>query len=498
MTQSRETDQFKNSGFKRALSYDDVLLTPRHSEVLPNQAVLETKFTKNLNLKTPLVSAAMDTVTEAATAIAMAQSGGIGIIHKNLTIAEQAKQVGIVKKSESGMVTDPVTVHPEDSLEKVLNLFNEVQFSGFPVVDGGRLVGMLTRRDFRFEKNLSRKVKDMMTKEVVTLEKGLSSDKAVALLQQNRIEKLPVVDRDGRLVGMFTLKDILKSEHFPNASKDSDKRLLVGAAVGVGSDSLERVQALLDAYCDVIVIDTAHGHSQMVIDHVRKVKAEFKSKSFQLIAGNVATAEGVRALAEAGCDAIKVGIGPGSICTTRVVTGIGVPQFTAVYECSREGKRLGVPVVADGGIKFSGDIVKALAAGASTVMIGSLFAGAEEAPGDLIIYQGKSYKNYRGMGSLGAMRAGSKDRYFQGEVDEANKLIPEGIEGRIPYRGPLKDTIFQMVGGLRSAMGYIGARTIQELQERAEFVEISSAGLKESHVHDVYITREAPNYKLDL
>ncbi|MGE0172877.1 MAG: IMP dehydrogenase [Oligoflexales bacterium] len=497
MTHTKDNNQFKTGEIKRALSYDDVLLLPQHSTVLPGDAQLDTPLTRNVTLKIPLVSAAMDTVTEARTAIVMAQSGGIGIIHKNLSMEEQAGEVGKVKKSESGMVTEPVTVQPEDTLAAVNQMIKQHAFSGFPVVDGGRLVGILTRRDFQFEKDLSRKVKEVMTKEVVFVEKGSSVEQVVDKLKQHRIEKLPVVDSQKRLVGMFTLKDILKAEKFPNAAKDSDKRLLVGAAVGVGADFLERTHKLLTAHCDVIIIDTAHGHSQRVLDAAVKIKSEFKSYDFSLIGGNVATAEGVQALAEAGCDGIKIGIGPGSICTTRVVTGIGVPQFTAVYECARAAEKLGIPVIADGGVKYSGDIVKALAAGASTVMIGSLFAGTEEAPGELIIYQGKSYKHYRGMGSLGAMKQGSKDRYFQADV-ESTKLIPEGIEGRIPYRGPMFDTIFQLVGGIRSAMGYLGAATMKDLKQRAEFVEISSSGLRESHVHDVYITREAPNYKLDL
>jgi IMP dehydrogenase len=497
MAQTKDTNQFKTNPIRRALSYDDVLLLPRHSTVLPGETQLDTQLTRNVTLKIPLVSAAMDTVTEARTAIAMAQSGGLGIIHKNLTVEEQAREVGKVKKSESGMVTEPVTVRPDDTLAVVNDMIKQHAFSGFPVVDGGKLVGILTRRDFQFEKDLSRRVKEVMTKEVVFVEKGATVEQVVEKFKHSRIEKLPVVDAQKRLVGLFTLKDILKAERFPNAAKDSDKRLLVGAAVGVGADYLERTHQLLTADCDVIIIDTAHGHSQRVLDAVKKIKSEFASYDFSLIGGNVATPDGVMALAEAGCDGIKVGIGPGSICTTRVVTGVGVPQFTAVYECARAAEKLGIPIIADGGVKYSGDIVKALAAGASTVMIGSLFAGTEEAPGELIIYQGKSYKHYRGMGSIGAMKQGSKDRYFQSEV-ESTKLIPEGIEGRIPYRGPMMDTIFQLVGGIRSAMGYLGAATMADLKQRAEFVEISSSGLRESHVHDVYITREAPNYKLDL
>ncbi len=488
----------KHREFRIGLAYDDVLLVPQHSEILPHEANLETQLTRQLKIKIPLVSAAMDTVTEAKAAIVMAQAGGIGIIHKNLSIEDQADEVRQVKKSESGIVKDPVTVRPDNSLAEVMDIMKRVNFSGFPVVDEGQLVGIITGRDIRFEKDVRRLVRDVMTKEVITCSKNTSPDEAVELLHKHRIEKLPVLDTDGRtLIGMYTVKDIFKSKTFPNASKDSSGRLLVGAAVGAGGDFIERSEALLKAGVDVIIVDTAHGHSEGVIQAVRRLKETLRSYNFQLIAGNVATASAVRALVEAGADAVKVGIGPGSICTTRIVAGIGVPQFTAVLECAEEGRKLGVPIIADGGIKFSGDIVKALAAGAGTVMIGSLFAGTDETPGDLIIYQGKSYKQYRGMGSLGAMRKGSRDRYFQGGVDDPGKLVPEGIEGRIPYRGTLADTIYQLVGGIRSAMGYCGAPTIDHLYQRAEFVQITSAGLKESHVHDVYITREAPNYKLD-
>ncbi len=484
--------------FKSGLTYDDVLLIPQHSEILPQNANLETQLTRLLKIKIPLVSAAMDTVTEAKSAIAMAQAGGIGIVHKNLTIEDQAEEVRHVKKSESGIVKDPVTVRPDATLAEVRQIMEIENFSGFPVVDKGRLVGIITGRDLRFEKDPRREVKDVMTKEVITCSKHTTPDEAVELLHRHRIEKLPVLDTDGKtLIGMYTVKDIFKSRKFPNASKDSSGRLLVGAAIGAGGDALERAEALARAGVDVIVIDTAHGHSQGVIDSVRKVKESLRRYDFQIVAGNVATGKAVEALIEAGADAVKVGIGPGSICTTRIVAGIGVPQFTAVLECAAVGKKYGVPIIADGGIKFSGDIVKALAAGAQTVMIGSLFAGTDEAPGELIIYQGKSYKQYRGMGSLGAMHRGSRDRYFQGEVLDPGKLVPEGIEGRIPYRGPLGDAIYQLVGGIRSAMGYCGAPTIESLQDRAEFVQITAAGLRESHVHDVYITREAPNYKLD-
>ncbi len=488
----------KQRVFNLGLAYDDILILPQHSEVLPHEAKLETQLSRNIKLKIPLLSAAMDTVTEAKSAIIMAQSGGIGIIHKNFTVEDHAEEIRQVKKSESGIVKDPVTVSPEQTVADVLAIMKREKFSGFPVVDQGRLVGIITGRDLRFEKDPRRPVREVMTKNVITCTRDTSPDQAEELLHRHRIEKLPVLDADGRtLIGMYTFKDISKAKVFPNASKDSAGRLLVGAAIGAGGDYLERAEALIHAGVDVLVIDTAHGHSQGVINAVRKVRSNFKKHKFDLIAGNIATAGAVEALAEAGVDAVKVGIGPGSICTTRIIAGIGVPQFTAVMNCSDAARRLGIPTIADGGIKYSGDIVKALAAGASTVMIGSLFAGTDEAPGELIIYQGKSYKQYRGMGSLGAMRKGSRDRYFQADVEDPGKLVPEGIEGRIPYRGTLADNIFQLMGGLRSAMGYIGAASIDQLYERAEFVQITASGLKESHVHDVYITREAPNYKLD-
>ena len=486
--------------FAKGLTYDDVLLIPRHSKVLPHEAMLDAQFTRRLRLKIPLVSAAMDTVTEGKTAIIMAQSGGIGIIHKNLTIEQQADEVRSVKKSQAGMVTEPFTVRASDSLRDVLAMSEKNKYSGFPVVDEkGRLTGILTGRDIRFEKNYDKQVKEIMTTKLITAPTGTTPEQALEILHRHRIEKLPVVDKDGvTLVGMFTGKDILKSRQFPNATKDPAGRLLVGAAIGAGGDYMQRARALCAAGVDVLVIDTAHGHSQGVMDAVIAVKRELQPKyTFEIVAGNVATAEATEALVAAGADAVKVGIGPGSICTTRIVAGVGVPQFTAVWDCARAGERLGVPIIADGGIKFSGDIVKALAGGAGTVMIGSLFAGTDEAPGDVIIYQGKSYKQYRGMGSLGAMQKGSKDRYFQAEVEDRGKLVPEGIEGRIAYRGPLSNTIYQMVGGLKSAMGYLGAASLPELRERAQFMEISPAGLRESHVHDVYITHEAPNYKLD-
>jgi len=481
-----------------ALTYDDVLLLPRHSQVLPNETQLDTRFTRRIRLKMPLVSAAMDTVTETQAAITMAQAGGIGIIHKNMGIAEQAAMVRKVKKSEAGMVTDPITVTPDQTVGDVVAIMRQHNISGLPVVANGALVGIVTGRDIRFEKNPSRKVQEVMTAEVITTRKGTSSEEAIEILHRHRIEKLPLLDETGRkLIGLFTIKDIEKARRFPNASKDAQGRLLVGAAIGAGGDYMERAEALLVAGADAIVVDTAHGHSQGVLDAVTKVRKTFTKYDFEVIGGNVATPEATEALIAAGADAVKVGVGPGSICTTRIVTGIGVPQLSAVMECSEVARKHGVPIIADGGIKFSGDVVKALAGGADTVMVGSLFAGTEEAPGEMILYQGKSYKQYRGMGSLGAMAKGSKDRYFQGEVEDSGKLVPEGIEGRVAYKGPLANVLHQHLGGIRSAMGYIGAKTIKDLQERAQFRQITSAGLKESHVHDVYITREAPNYQLD-
>ncbi len=489
--------------FRDGLAYDDILIVPRHSSILPHETLLTSAFTRELSLKTPLVSAAMDTVTESATAIAMAQAGGIGIIHKNMTAEDQAREVRKVKKSESGMVTDPVSVKPTDTVGDVIDIMRRYRFSGFPVVDGGKLVGIVTGRDIRFEKNISRPVHEVMTAKLVTAPVGTSPGEAVDIMHRHRIEKLPVLAKDGTtLTGLFTIKDILKSQEHPDASKDISGRLLVGAALGAGPDVIERASLLLHAGVDVLVVDTAHGHSQGVIDTVKKVKNHFKvgpsRHSFQLIAGNVATAEATLALIDAGADAVKVGIGPGSICTTRIVAGIGVPQFSAVLDCAAAARKHGVPVIADGGIKYSGDIVKALAAGAGTVMIGSLFAGTDESPGEMIIYQGKTFKSYRGMGSLGAMSQGSKDRYFQADINDQGKFVPEGIEGRVAYKGPLSQQIYQLIGGIRSAMGYTGSRDIQALQTQTEFVRISNAALRESHVHDVYITREAPNYKTEI
>jgi IMP dehydrogenase len=481
-----------------ALTYDDVLLAPRHSKILPGDTNLESRFTRRIKLKTPLVAAAMDTVTESGTAIVMAQAGGIGIIHKNLSVEAQAAEVKRVKKSEAGMVKDPITVTPDQTVGDVLAVMRRHNISGLPVVDHGALVGIVTGRDIRFERESGRKVREVMTAEVVSTKKGVTSEAAIEILHKHRIEKLPVLAEDGKtLIGLYTIKDIEKSRRFPHATKDSSGRLIVGAAIGAGGDYLERAEALLHAGVDVLVVDTAHGHSQGVLDAVARVKKTFKGKfEFEVAGGNVATAEGAKALIEAGADAVKVGVGPGSICTTRIVTGIGVPQLSAVMECAAAARGTGVPIIADGGIKFSGDVAKALAGGADSVMIGSMFAGTDESPGELVIYQGKSYKGYRGMGSIGAMAKGSKDRYFQGEVEDQGKLVPEGIEGRVAYKGPLHNTLYQIIGGVRSAMGYIGAATIPDLQERAVFRRITAAGLRESHVHDVYITRESPNYKL--
>lgn len=477
------------------LAYDDVLLVPQHSTVLPSAVQVHTQLTRNHRIETPLISAAMDTVTEAATAIAMAQHGGIGVIHKNMDPKEQADQVRRVKRSESGMITKPFTASSTTTLRQVVQLMKSHNISGVPVVDGDKLVGIVTGRDIYFEECDDRPVTTVMTSKLVTAPVGTTFDEATKILSKYRIEKLPVVDGD-RLVGLFTRRDIENARKYPHASKDKAGRLLVAAAVGAGGDYLQRTEELLGAGVDILVVDTAHGHSQGVIDAVHLIKKTFTSRSFDLIAGNVATPEAVQALVKAGADAVKVGIGPGSICTTRIIAGVGVPQFSAVLSCAKAARSLDIPIIADGGIKYSGDVAKALAAGAGTVMIGSLFAGTEEAPGELVIYQGKSYKSYRGMGSLGAMKKGSRDRYFQGDVEEGSKLVPEGIEGRVAYKGPLQQTLYQLVGGLKSSMGYVGASTIVDLQKKAKFVRITQSGLKESHVHDVYITREAPNYQL--
>jgi IMP dehydrogenase len=480
---------------REALTFDDVSLVPAASSVLPRDVDVATRLSRGIRLQIPLLSAAMDTVTEAATAISMARQGGIGIIHKNLGIEGQALEVTKVKKAESGMIADPITIAPQKRLADALALMRELRISGLPVVDADRRpVGILTNRDVRFEKNLDQRVEEVMTRRLITVAEGVDMNECKDLLHQNRIEKLVVVDRQGRLAGLITIKDIELAEEHPVAAKDDIGRLRVGAAVGVGDDRRARVTALVAAGCDVIVIDTAHGHARGVIDAVAATRREFPN--LQLVAGNIATGAAAAALIDAGVDAVKVGVGPGSICTTRVVAGVGVPQLTAIADTAAAAERNGIPVISDGGIKHSGDIVKAIAAGASTVMIGSLFAGTDEAPGEVVLYQGRSYKTYRGMGSIGAMKAGSSDRYFQGDVQQARKLVPEGIEGRVPYKGPLADSVFQLVGGLRSGMGYTGCRTIDELRHKPDlFVRVTHQGLRESHVHDVIITKEAPNYQ---
>lgn len=480
-----------------ALTFDDVTLIPNYSEVLPVETDVATLLTRDISIRIPLVSAAMDTVTESDTAISMAREGGLGVIHKNMSVEAQAQEVNKVKKSESGMIVDPVTVDPDQQIGEVFKLMTRFRISGVPVVKGDQLVGIITNRDLRFETDEARKVSELMTKDnLVTAKVGISLEDSKKLLQQRRIEKLLVVDDDGRLKGLITIKDIMKIKKYPNATKDRFGRLRVGAAVGVGKDTFPRVTALRNAGVDIIVVDSAHGHSRNVLEAVRTIKSQFPD--LQLVAGNVATAEGAEALIKAGADAIKVGVGPGSICTTRIVAGVGVPQVTAIVECSRTARRMGIPVIADGGIKYSGDIVKALAAGADSVMIGGLFAGTDESPGETILYQGRSYKVYRGMGSLGAMREGSRDRYFQEDVFEPKKLVPEGIEGKVPYRGPISDVVHQLLGGLRAGMGYLGCGTLDALRTKTNMMRITSAGLKESHVHDVIITKEAPNYQVDL
>jgi IMP dehydrogenase len=484
-------DQIQN-----AYTFDDLLLLPAASAVLPTEVNLETRLTRNLRMNIPLVSAAMDTVTEAETAICMARQGGIGIIHKNMPIERQALEVEKVKKSESGMIIDPVTIHPEAKISQVLELMQTYRISGIPVVEGNRLVGIVTNRDLRFETNLDQPVKDVMTKDrLITAPVGITLEESKALLHKYRIEKLLVVDDNFQLKGLITIKDIEKIRKYPAACKDEFGRLRVGAAVGVGDDRAARIDALLKAGADVIVIDTAHGHSKNVLEAARASKQEFPG--IELIVGNIGTYEAALDLIQAGADAVKVGVGPGSICTTRVIAGVGVPQITAIMNCARAAQKHDVPVIADGGIKFSGDITKAIAAGADSVMIGSLFAGTDESPGETVIFQGRSYKVYRGMGSLEAMKEGSKDRYGQADVELEAKLVPEGIVGRVPYRGKLADIIYQLMGGLRSGMGYVGCRTIPELMAKARFVRITPAGLRESHVHDVVIMKEAPNYRLD-
>jgi len=483
------------SEIREGLTFDDVLLVPAASEVLPNDVDLRTRFTTEIELNTPLVAAAMDTVTEHETAICMARNGGIGILHKNLSIADQAAEVDKVKRSESGMIVDPITMRPEQPIREALEVMSRFRISGVPVTRDGKAVGILTNRDLRFVKDVTAKISTVMTSDnLVTVPPGTTMERAQELLHEYRIEKLLVVDDSGRLCGLITIKDIEKTERYPDACKDDLGRLRCGAALGTGDDRLERAQALVNAGVDVIVVDTAHGHSAGVLAAIRELKSTFPTMS--IVGGNVATAEGTEALIKAGVSGVKVGVGPGSICTTRVIAGVGVPQFTAIRDASEVARRSGVPIIGDGGIKYSGDVVKGLAAGATTIMIGSLFAGTDEAPGEIVLFQGRSYKVYRGMGSLGAMAEGSRDRYFQSDV-ENEKLVPEGIEGRVPYRGSLSQSLHQLYGGLRSGMGYCGAANLDDLRRGSEFVRISSAGLQESHVHDVIVTKEAPNYRLE-
>lgn len=480
---------------QEGLTYDDVLLVPAYSEVLPRDVQLKSKFTRNIIVNTPIISAAMDTVTDAKLAIAMAQQGGIGVIHKNMTIAEQALEVRKVKRSESGMILDPVTLSEDALVKDALTLMKENGIGGIPVVDNNRkLKGIVTNRDLRFEKNLSRPIREVMTSEnIVTTADGTDLSKAEDILQQKKIEKLPVIDADHKLIGLITYRDIIKVKTHPNSCKDSYGRLRVAAAVGVTPDTIERVDALVEAGVDAIVIDTAHGHTRGVVDKLKEVKAKYPT--LDVIVGNIATADAAKYLVEAGADAVKVGIGPGSICTTRVIAGVGVPQLTAVNDVAQALEGTGVPVIADGGIRYTGDIVKAIAAGADTIMVGSMFAGVEESPGETIIYEGRKFKSYRGMGSLEAMQKGSKDRYFQDAEDDIKKLVPEGISGRVPYKGNLNEVMYQIIGGLRAGMGYCGAPSIDKLKG-AKFVRITSAGVRESHPHDVTISREAPNYSI--
>lgn len=482
--------------FRHGLTFDDLILVPAESEVLPNQVNVMTRLSRNIDLNIPIVSAAMDTVTESNTAITLARQGGLGFIHKNMSIEKQRLEVEKVKKSESGMIVDPITIEPDRKIHEVLDIMTKFRISGVPVVEGENLVGIITNRDLRFETNLDQKVEMVMTKEnLATAKIGITIEESKAILHKRRIEKLLVVDDSGRLRGLITIKDIEKIKKYPNSCKDELGRLRVGAAVGIGPGMEERIESLISADVDIIVIDTAHGHSWLVIEAVKKVRSTYSD--LELAAGNVATAEGTRALIEAGVDAVKIGVGPGSICTTRVVAGIGVPQMTAIMDCAAEATKRDVPVIADGGIKYSGDITKALAGGAASVMIGSLFGGTDESPGETILFQGRTYKVYRGMGSLEAMREGSKDRYFQEEEPLDKKLVPEGIVGRVPYRGPLADTVYQLIGGLRAGMGYLGCRDLKALRTKPKFIRTSPAGLKESHVHDVIIVKEAPNYRLE-
>ncbi|QKF92667.1 IMP dehydrogenase [Campylobacter sp. CCUG 57310] len=478
---------------KRALTFEDVLLVPQYSEILPKEVSVKTVFSKNISLNIPLISAAMDTVTEHRTAIMMARLGGIGVIHKNMDIASQVREVRRVKKSESGVIIDPISIRPDATVGEAWALMADLHISGVPVVDeANKLIGILTNRDLRFETDPKVLVKERMTKApLITAPKGCTLDEAEKIFHSNRVEKLPIIDENGHLEGLITIKDLKKRKEYPNANKDSYGRLRVAAAIGVGQ--IDRARALVEAGVDAIVMDSAHGHTKGIIDTLKEIKANF---NVDVVVGNIANPAAVKDLAQAGADGIKVGIGPGSICTTRIVAGVGVPQISAIDDCTNEAKKYGIPVIADGGIKYSGDLAKALAAGASSIMVGSLLAGCDESPGELITFQGRQYKTYRGMGSIGAMSKGSSDRYFQ-EGTAQDKLVPEGIEGRVPYVGSIKDVVHQLLGGLRSAMGYCGSKDILTLQEKAEFVEITSAGLKESHVHDVVITHEAPNYKVN-
>ncbi len=483
--------------FPLSLTFDDVLMVPGHSAVLPAQCDTRTRLTRDITLGIPLLSSAMDTVTESSLAIAMAQHGGIGTIHKNLTVEAQADEVARVKKFESGMVVNPVTIHPEATLADAYSLMDQYRISGIPVTEqSGKLVGILTNRDVRFASDPKQKVAELMTRELITVKEGISKEEAKKLLHHHRIEKLLVVDGDYRCIGLITVKDIEKAQLFPNAAKDSQGRLRVAAATGTGEDGIKRAKALLEAGVDVIVVDTAHGHSQGVIEQVKVIKG-IASGAAAVIAGNIATAEAAEALIAAGADAVKVGIGPGSICTTRIVAGIGMPQLSAIMDVVKYTRKKDIPLIADGGIKYSGDLAKAIAAGADCAMIGSLFAGTEESPGEVILFQGRSYKSYRGMGSVGAMSKGSADRYFQGEVNDHLKLVPEGVEGRVPYKGPVSGVIHQLVGGLKASMGYTGNGTISDMHKNTKFVRITAAGLKESHAHDITITRESPNYRVE-
>ena len=488
----------ESNSIHTALSFDDVLIKPAQSSVLPNEAITLTNITKNIKLAIPLISSAMDTVTEYKVAITMAQSGGLGIIHKNMSIQEQADQVKWVKRYETGMVVNPVTISPDKTLLDALNLMKAENISGIPVVEdsSNKLVGILTNRDVRFATDDSQLIKELMTsKNLITVSGAVNTAEAKNLLHKHRIEKLIVVDAKYRCTGLITVKDIEKSQLYPNATKDNKGSLMVGAAIGVGDEALKRAKQLIDVGVDVLVVDTAHGHSDKVLSTVQEIK---KITKVDVIAGNVATKEATRALIDAGADCVKVGIGPGSICTTRIVAGIGVPQFSAILECAEEATKAGIAIIGDGGIKFSGDIAKAIGAGAKAVMVGSLFAGTDESPGEVYLFKGRSYKSYRGMGSLGAMARGSADRYFQEEIKETMKLVPEGVEGRVPYKGPLEPIIHQLVGGLKSSMGYTGSKDIENFQSRVEFVRITSAGLRESHVHDIDVTRESPNYPTNI